>query len=529
MRTSITCVALLLAAGSAGAAFAADRPSARDVAGEYSLGINLAGPADWDTELPFTDAVKTSRRWISQRDGAAWGQGPKLELTDDGYPARLAPDAYATSPMLTFPGHKPEGVYTLLYEGTGELDFFNNARVVDQEPGRIEFEMDPDGGGFMIHIRATDPDDPIRGMQVLLPDFEPGDELPLFRPEFLERWEPMSAVRFMDWMHTNNSTIESWDDRPEVDDRTWSPHGIPLEVMIDYANQTGLDPWFCMPHLADDEYVRNFAEMVKEELDEERVVYVEFSNELWNGQFAQSRWAGETGMEMGLAEKPWEAGWKYTAIRSVEIFEIWYDVFGDEAETRVVRVLPSQAANPFVARQILRTEVNGKPAGEQADALAIAPYVSLNVPPTGGSPERPSADMMADWGPEEVIEHLLEVSMPQTVAHMRGNREVADQYGLALIAYEAGQHAVGVRGGENVDELTELLIEANRHPDMADVYEAYYDAWQDAGGGLMAVFASVGRYSKWGSWGLLEYHDQTEDDSGKYRVTMERAYELAGE
>ena len=31
------------------------------------LGINLNGPADWNTELPFVDVFRLSRPWISQR------------------------------------------------------------------------------------------------------------------------------------------------------------------------------------------------------------------------------------------------------------------------------------------------------------------------------------------------------------------------------------------------------------------------------------------------------------------------------
>lgn len=31
------------------------------------MGINLAGPADWNTELPFVDVFRMSRPWISQK------------------------------------------------------------------------------------------------------------------------------------------------------------------------------------------------------------------------------------------------------------------------------------------------------------------------------------------------------------------------------------------------------------------------------------------------------------------------------
>ena len=33
------------------------------------LGMNLSGPADWNTELPFVDVFRLSRRWVSQKEG----------------------------------------------------------------------------------------------------------------------------------------------------------------------------------------------------------------------------------------------------------------------------------------------------------------------------------------------------------------------------------------------------------------------------------------------------------------------------
>ena len=48
------------------------------------LGINLAGPADWMTELPFVDVFRTSRPWISQKKGTGWNQGPELMLDEYG-------------------------------------------------------------------------------------------------------------------------------------------------------------------------------------------------------------------------------------------------------------------------------------------------------------------------------------------------------------------------------------------------------------------------------------------------------------
>ena len=48
------------------------------------------------------------------------------------------------------------------------------------------------------------------------------------------------------------------------------------------------------------DYVREFARLVKGKLDPERRVYVEYSNEVWNGQFQQSKYATEQGQTLSL-------------------------------------------------------------------------------------------------------------------------------------------------------------------------------------------------------------------------------------
>ena len=39
--------------------------------------------------------------------------------------------------------------------------------------------------------------------------------------------------------------------------------GVALEYMIALCNELEADPWFCIPHTATDEYVREFAKQVK--------------------------------------------------------------------------------------------------------------------------------------------------------------------------------------------------------------------------------------------------------------------------
>lgn len=477
------------------------------------LGINLAGPADWNTELPFTDVFRLSREWISQRKGAGWGQGPRLERDADGWVKRLEPDCYAETLLCTIDGGRyPSGEYVCLYDGEGRIEFGNIKREISRAPGRIVFEPDPPRGSIFLRLMQTNPANPVRRIRVLMPGWETRYGKEPFSPWLLSRWKGFTTIRFMDWMLTNGSTTREWADRPTPSYCNTTEKGVPVETMVDLSNRLKANPWFCMPHLASDDYVRRFAQLVKKTLDPSLTVYVELSNEVWNGGFVQHHDYGKEGVRLGLADgsKPWEAAHRYYARRSRQVWRIWEEVWG--GSSRLVRVLGAQAANAWWAEQDLAYEDTFK----SCDALAIAPYCSFNVSPDG----TPSATTVAGWTVDQVMDHLETRSLPECVDWMKSCKKVADRFKVRLICYEAGQHAVGVAGGENNDALTKLLNAANRTERMGGLYSRYLDAWRDAGGGdLCCLFSSVGAFSKWGSWGLLEHYT---DDTPKFRAVAAR-------
>lgn len=507
----------LLLAVMAASLLAQDRPVP---VAKPALGMNLAGPSDWNTELPFVDVFRLSRTWISQRKGEKWGKGPELALDERGWVKSLEPDCWAETPLCTIDGgHYPSGQYTVLYQGQGKLEFWGSAKIAEETPGRVLVDVDANKGTLWLRVLATDPADYLRDIRVIMPGFLDTYEKEPFHPTFLQRWQGMACLRFMDFMHTNGSKIKTWADRPQLADATWTAKGIPLEVMIDLANRLHADPWFCMPHLADDDYVRQFAQQTKELLAPNRKVYIEWSNETWNGIFPQSRYAGEKGQELGFAEKSWEAGWRYTAYRSVQVFAIWEEVFG--GTERLVRVLPTQAANAYVSEQT----VSFQQAYEQADALAVAPYISFNVPKDGND-KRPGADQVAAWTVDQVVDHMENVCLPESVRWMRSQKAVADKYGLRLVAYEGGQHATALGAANQNKTLVQLLVDANSHPRMGEVYTKYFAAWEEVGGDLFCNFSSIGTWGIWGSWGLLQHYDDNPAQSPKFVATMQWAAKL---
>ena len=487
--------------------------AAPNASSQSRLGINLSGIVDWNTEQPFVDVFRLSRAWITQQEGQPWGKGPILELDEHGWVKRLDPGCFAETPILTG-GHAPVGDYVCLYDGEGEIRFSANDKIISRSPGRIVVHIDGSKEGAFLSIRKTNPANPVRSIRVLMPGFERSYLAEPFSPTFLNRWRGFNTIRFMDWMDTNGSKQKDWADRPRREDATWATKGVPVEVMVDLCNRLKASPWFCMPHLASGDYVRQFAMLLKEKLDPPLEVYIEYSNEVWNGIFEQHRYAEEQAKKIGLGpkERPWEGAAMFYGRRSVEIFGIWEQVFG--GHSRLVRVIAWQAASgAYWTDNMLLAQVD---TAKHCDALAIAPYISFMPSPDN---KNLSSDEVAKRTVGQVLDRVETAALPECIGWMKTQKSVAYKYGLKLICYEAGQHLVGVGGGENNEALTKLLISANRHPRMGAIYTKYLNAWRDLGGDLMCIFSSVAASSKWGSWGLLEGAD--ENSAPKFDAVME--------
>jgi len=488
------------------------------------LGINLNGVIDWGTEFPFSDLFHQARPWISQKEGEPWGKGPALELDEHGWVKKLELNCRVQTPVFSGPAaHIPEGPWTLLYEGEGTITLWpsNINTVISDEPGKIVFKTAPDSNGdcnVQIVVNSSNPDNYVRNIHVLWPGTETTWKDNPFRSEFTDRWQSFNTIRFMDWMSTNGSTVKEWADRPKSDDAFWTSKGIPLETIIDLANRTHTNPWINIPHLASDDYVHQFAKYVKEHLDPKLKVHIEFSNEVWNGMFQQARWAQDKAKELkiGDASRPWEGAAVFYVQRSLEIFKIFEQEFG--GTDRLVRIIAWQAAATegwTDGRLLSQPGVDG-----HVDALAIAPYITFCVPPES-HPGKVGADQVSTWTLDQLFDELQKTDLPQSIKWMETQKKFADKHGLKLMAYESGQHLVGISGGENNDAMTHLFNDANRDPRMGALYTQYLDAWKNAGGDTMCLFDSTGKWGKWGSWGLLEYYNQTAADEPKYKAVID--------
>ena len=489
---------------------AADEVVAPSAPQRSPLGVNLAFTHYWATQQPFVDLFKQSGDWIPQRKGdGRWDTGEELDIDERGWVASLAPGQKATT-LLAWDngGRYGGGRYVLEFEGKGRLALVGDGEGSTSKSG-MGFNLRPNSG-LRLELLETDPRDPVRNIRVVPAKLRQSADRQPFSERFLNLIQPFRILRMMDLQQTNNSEQALWADRAKPEDaRQTSKRGVALELLIELANQAERDPWLCVPHLADDAYVRAMAELVKQRLDQQRSVYIEYSNEVWNNQFEQARYAREQGLELGLSSDITEAQLRFYSRRSIEVFRIWRDVFQNES-SRVVRVLAAQSANAWTSEVIL--EWNN--AHDEADVLAIAPYFGVSL---GGPDARERVSQMTV---DELLDAAAE-NLERTLEFVPAHAALAKSHDLRLVAYEAGQHLAGHLGVENDEIVTRLFQAANRHERMGALYERLLKGWKAAGGNEMMLFNSIESYSKWGSWGLLEHQFQPREEAPKYSAALE--------
>lgn len=527
------------------------------IKGSVPMAIGLNGINDWSAEQPFLDVMKTARPWIGHKSGQ-WGGAGHDDLAQAGYldefgwPLEIPPElsSIGTVVLTDLPeaAETLAGRYLLRFEGDGIVEVGGRARTVRYGRNEVRFDFAPGSGPVDIRIQRTDrgkTGNHVRNITIVREDQVPAfDAGAVFNPDFLDILQGFRAVRFMDWMQTNNSTQQGWDNRPLATDYTYALRGVPAEVMIDLANRIGVDAWFNMPHLADDGYVRAFATLVRDTLWHDLKAYMEFSNEVWNWQFEQAKWAREQGLARWDADNTWV---QFYAYRAAQVAAICSEVYGTEDKDRLINVLSTQTGWIGLERDILdppqlrREEADAPAPATRFDAYAITGYFGNPL----GNEDR--APMIREWLADSlalaeqaaeakgltgaardsyVQAHRFDVATAQAAAELRDglgsgeaegtlrwlidtvfahHAEAAATWGLDLIMYEGGTHVVG--HGPMIDdaEITEFFIHLNYSPEMAALYTELIEGWHAAGGKLFNVFADVAPPSKWGSWGTLRH------------------------
>lgn len=492
-----TCSTLALMAG----LLAFGPPGSPAVAGDPAprVGTNLEEINDWGTMLPFTDLFKTSRPWISGNAATfQWDDGRALDLDANGWVRSLQTNQIARTIMLIddVTSRVGAGQYTVLYDGAGNIQYSGSTTLVSRTAGRdVVNVQSSSSGGLFLYITATTPTNYIRNIRVIPSALANNPSPPQFSQAFVSRLGAYGVLRFMDWGRTNDTTLSQWSARPKPTDARWSTSkGVPLEVMVDLANETCKEPWFCIPHLASDDYIRQAAILIHGRLAPGRRVWVEHSNETWNGIFPQAQYVTQQGVAAGLSTDAWQAGWFWHSRRSVRIFQIFREVFGTARPLQ--RVMGGFVTVPWGNEQALDFEG----AASQTDVLAIAPYFGHEW----GTDRVNEARAMT---PAQLVQAMRTQSLPTVMSLVSQNRTLAATRGVGLVAYEGGHHLAAPQLPAS-DPVHALFHSTVRSSEMGQLYSEYLAAWRSSGAGTFVNFSLCGAFTQWGCWSVLEWITQ---------------------
>jgi chitodextrinase len=446
-----------------------------------NIGVNIGFPGgmvDYYVAKPFADAWKTSREYQwngAPLDNLGWPTGDGEAIVYHGLDSRNNQGTY----KLSFDCNSPSDV--VVSTGDGIL---SNKQV---NGNRVSMDLVIDNqNNLQLFLRFTNTNGGVRNVSLMRPLY-PGSsesypEGTIWMDQFLEALKPFKTLRYMDWMSIaswgNPNGEISWENRTPWNYATqnvkgtndWDNSGASWESIILLSNATQTDPLIVLPIRINDDYIRNLAILFRDgnpdlgvpPLDPNLKLYIEWGNEIWNWGFGV-QW--DYVKTMGNSDPVTafdgttdvnERTFRYQAKRTVEISNIFREVFGDEA-------MPAPGKDPEQIR--IRPYIGSFSAWYglvKQNTMFIDHYYNKRHPASNytGEPHPvnyyiygyggttywstqdgniPTLDQIwesGSWNSDEYFESLKESAL------------CAQMYGLRYIAYEGGPHD---RGADHVD------------------------------------------------------------------------------
>jgi len=502
-----------------------------------AVGTNTNELTPEDTSLPFVDLFKMSIPFEENRRWSHYTRG-NISYDRNGWPTNLRGGQVGTRFLNKIPAAAlPKGYYTVLYDGEGFISYGNDAKIYSRDRGRDVIYLDPGKDreySATLFIKNTNPANYLRNVRIIMPggicrdnpfrrvntanhcrgnyiSFEQNYNSIIFNPDYLNFMKDFKVIRFMNMSGITRNPIEDWSQRNTLNSSTWGgeegTRGAPIEIMVALANKLNADPWFSMPHKANDRYVYQFASYVRDHLKPGLKVYVEYTNEAWNTTFDQTFYVKDMGQKLGLDKDRDAAGQKFYSKRSVEVFDLWENAF--KGLHRIVRVMGGWTVNTKITKTILHHE----DAYKKTDAFAIAPYIF------GDYKKLKNARSVS-----QVYGILHNDQMPYSVNNVIkyvGNQvAVTKPLGVDLIAYEGGQGLVIPKLKDEKSIQNRVLMAANRDYRMMQLYQQLLQGWKQVGGKTFVHFTSPQTYQRFGYFGTKEYITQPMNKAPKYRAII---------
>ncbi len=497
---------------------------------QLPIGINLDSLNYYMMATAFVDLKKTSSEWITFNltGETPWDTQKRNQIETDaqGYPLEIPAKKNLSHPqgVRFLINNQNPGHYKFLYDGEGKFEFLVGNHI-HQKDGITYFSLDGSGGNTWINILESKRGNHVRNIRIVPAVHESETSMPLFDPLYLEGLKTFHCLRFMDWMATNNSIQDTWSSRQHPDYHTQgNDRGVAIEYAISLCNQLKADAWFCVPHKADDDYIRQFAVLVRDTLDPTLKVYLEYSNEIWNWMFSQSHYVLDNApgainsyvtadlkkINPASADHP-----EKDAYMMQRVFNIWQEVFQGIHAKRLARVAAVQHVWVDNSKRILaylfKKDEKGQPLnnpitstslGKGCDALAPAGYFSFSDP----DKQRWLAMAPTEVTPDLILSRVLEEYEEVSGIFTQETAACAKAWGVDFLVYEGGQHFLPLQSQEN-SPYNEAVWDAQIHPKMYDLYIKALSkhATPEVNCKLFCAFSYVSkRQSLFGSWGHLE-------------------------
>jgi len=414
------------------------------------------------------------------------------------------------------------GVYKIAYKGTlSQVPFaveggswgagkdvqrgtVQNVRANYPYSGYSYFEIDFPQPPYEIWLRIEGRIEDIRFMR---PGYEVTDTRKI-RPEWLALLEHFSTIRFMQYLNSNNHYIDPddkwncptmkfpiyWEDRadpnlPPVLNMRKNKGGS-WESIVEICNETDKDMWINIPVIASDDYIRELAKMLKENVKPTLNINIEIGNEMWNvqNQFCCFRQI----VDYHCGEN-WSCHQELPAKFLKNTIDIFADVWGwDEINNRIRAILCGQSGYGVVTENIgwsigtgigwMEENLGYESVSKYLYAVGATNYV--------GIPDNPSIQATHD----EVMRIIREEKFGEFSDEARngvhwGNQYEqwlarAGQHGLKIYAYEGGPHPAW--------DITDNQHRAITDPGFVNVMDSLLIKWYNRFGydALMCFFGS---------------------------------------
>ncbi len=378
---------------------------------QLPIGMNLTKINYYTNELLFSDLAKTlgggtygydgfgTGGWLTKDEGShEWDTGKiaDIPMDEQGYPLEIPYNGSYVHAL--FSNNYPEGTYLVLYDGEGVVHVSDprsgGTYEIENTPGKIIFYLSGKGLEDQVNgigevkfnqliIKSSTKGNHVRNIRIIPASMEFTYEDNLFYKPFLEAVRPFQTIRLMQTQHTNGQYYVNpddpadvsalptdthtefagkiyWEDRRKPDDFTQEStpgKAVCYEYLLQLSNEVRANAWLSIPHRADKHYNYELAKLVKETLDPDLKIYIQYSNEVWNhaDEFPQSQWINNNApgasadIQAALAALPDYP--EKMAYMQKYIFDIWLTVFTGEERKRLVLVATSQHAQPVGIQQ----------------------------------------------------------------------------------------------------------------------------------------------------------------------------------